>query len=313
MRLPFPLTVTLVLLFSCLFYCHRANAQATAAKKNQDATVSGKVTIKGKPAPGIVVGLRVRDPAQSDPTFKATTDDEGKYRIINLPSGTYLAAPAAPSFVISDVNNSSGHTVIIAEKEKVENIDFDLMRGGVITGKVADADGHPFVEEHVTLFSIDPGNQRWSMSAPSSNGQTDDRGIYRIFGIPPGRYQVSVGEGENRIGRGHPAHLITFYPDVTDVAKATVVAIDEGTEAAKIDITVGEPVQGFSVSGRIVDAETGKPMPNVAINLMRIVTLDAKNSRSYGGRSDAPSDVRGEFHLPTSGRSLLLSMSSIRM
>jgi 5-hydroxyisourate hydrolase-like protein (transthyretin family) len=301
MRLPVPLTIISALSLWCGLFCQQANSQAEPTKKTADATVSGKVTIKGKPAPGVVVGLRVSQPQQFDPTFKATTDQDGKYRITDVPTGSFAVAPVTPAFVISDVNNPRGQTVVITESDNVEGIDFDLRRGGVITGKVADADGHPIIEEHINLMSVDQRNQRRPVSPLSLYFQTDDRGIYRMFGVPPGRYQVSVGEDENGYyrgsSRGAHAHPTTFYPDATDQAKAGVIEIDEGTEATKIDIIVGHTVQGFAVSGRIADGETGKPVPNMEISLSKIVMIDANSSSSYGGGTGNRSDAQGEFRL----------------
>jgi len=298
MRLPAPLAVTLALLLCCAF-CPLADSQTTQTKKAPEATVSGKVIIKGKPAPEVVVGLRSSEPAEFDPTFKATTDQDGIYRITNVPSGSYVIAPVAPAFVISDVNNSMGHSVVITEGEKVEGIDFELVRGGVITGRVTDADGHPIIEDRINLLPADQRSQRGAVNPVSLSFQTDDRGIYRMFGIRPGRYKVSIGNADlyRGNGRARPQYPTTFYPDTTDPAKARVVEIDEGSEATKIDITVSETVQIFSVSGRIVDGETGKPVPNVAIGLSRITTIDANNSSSHGGGTGARSDPQGEFRL----------------
>ncbi|PYS22073.1 MAG: hypothetical protein DMF72_14895 [Acidobacteria bacterium] len=52
----------LVLSVACL--SQRANSQAKTESKTADAAVSGKVTIKGKPAAGIVVGMRMSRPAR---------------------------------------------------------------------------------------------------------------------------------------------------------------------------------------------------------------------------------------------------------
>src|SRR5687768_14030465 len=91
MRLPACLIIS-ILLF-CAYFCQPANSQTGPAKTASDATVSGKITLKGKPAAGVVVGLRSREPAQFDPTFKATTDQEGKYRITDVPEGAFVISP----------------------------------------------------------------------------------------------------------------------------------------------------------------------------------------------------------------------------
>src|SRR2546421_158190 len=117
--------------------------------------VSGRILTKGKPGPEVVVGLQLSQPRQFDSAFKATTDQDGKYRITDVPAGSYQVAPVAPAFVISDVNKSWGQSLIITESDKVTGIDFDLVRGGVITGKVTGADGQSLVEERVLLLAAD--------------------------------------------------------------------------------------------------------------------------------------------------------------
>jgi hypothetical protein len=298
MRLPVPLTIISALSLCCGLFCQRANSQTELVKKTPDATVSGKVTAKGKPVSGMVVGLRLGQPTQFDSTFKATTDQDGKYRITDVPAGAYQVAAVAPAFVISDVNKSWGQSLVIAEGDNVEGIDFDLVKGGVITGKVVDADGHPIVEERINLLSAD--YPRSGTSHVPGSFQTDDRGIYRIFGIRPGRYKVSLGEESIGVHRGFGTGRtlpITFYPDVADAARATVIEIGEGTEATKIDITIGSAAQAFSVSGQVVDGETGKPVPNVAMSLEKIMIIDANSRSGYGGVTDTRSDSEGAFRL----------------
>jgi 5-hydroxyisourate hydrolase-like protein (transthyretin family) len=290
------LTIFSALLLCAAGFSRHAHSQTTQARKT--ATVSGKVTIKGKPAPEVVVGLRLNQnqSPQVDSNFKATTDQDGKYRIIDVPAGNYQVSPVAPVFVISDVDKSFGQSLIIAEGDNITGIDFDLVKGGVITGKVTDADGHPVAEEQVNLLAADPRG----FSHVWSYFRTDDRGIYRMFGLRPGRYKLSVGDenlGLNRRygnGRSLP---ITFYPDVAEAVKGAVVEVGEGTEAANIDITVAEATRSFSVSGRVVDGESGKPIPNVTISLMKILIIDKYSTSSTGGGTDARSNVDGAFRL----------------
>jgi 5-hydroxyisourate hydrolase-like protein (transthyretin family) len=295
MRLPVPAIIS-ALLLCCACFCQRANSQT--ARTDSKATVSGKITLKGKPAPGVVVGLRSSEPAQFDPTFKATTDQDGKYRIAEVPQGKYVIAPVAPTFVIANVNNLAGQSVIVNEGENIEGIDFDLIRGGVITGKITDAEGHPIVEESVSLLSADyprsgPSHHLWG------SFQTDDRGIYRIFGIRPGRYRVSVGQESvyRGVGKGRRSLPIIFHPDARESAKATVIEVGEGTEAKKIDITISRAHEGFAVSGRVVDGETGKPVANVAISLSKIMIIDKNSTSGHGGVTDVRANAEGAFRL----------------
>jgi len=286
-------------ILASLLLCCAFVDRAQTKPSNDRATVSGKVTIKGKAAPGIVVGIRLAQPDQSSPTFKATTDQEGNYQINNLTIGTYQVAPVARSFVVSDGDSQQGQTVIVTGADNIEGVNFDLVRGGVITGKVTDANGEPVVEERVMLSTV--VDQQDSRRGPQISGtfQTDDRGIYRMFGIRAGRYKVFVGQGEDGggfgyMGRGRPPLPQSFYRDPADPDKPGIIEIGQGTEASKIDITVGPAGPNFSASGRVVDQETGKPVPNLAIGLTRIVTMDANNTRGYGA-AQTSADAQGEF------------------
>ncbi len=284
------------LLLSVVSLSPRANSQTKTESKTDYATVSGKVTIKGKPAAGIVVGMRVNRPDESSSTYKAKTDQEGVYRITRVASGSYFVAPVAPTFVIADsASNPQGQSVIINESENVDGINFDLVSGGVITGKVTDSEGHPLIEERVTLMPADENNQR---RQPFISGlSTDDRGMYRIFGVPAGRYKVSVGDPRFRGMNRRQVSAQTFYPDVTDAAKGGIVNVEEGSESTKIDITVGEAPQGYAVTGRVVDGDSGTPVANVFMQLTRIEIIDGSNTSGYPEYLDARSDGQGQFRL----------------
>jgi hypothetical protein len=267
----------LAVILGYLGYYSVAQSQTKPIKKTLTGTVSGRVTIKGKGAPGVVVGLRTGEfTRQPGPLFKSTTDQEGNYRIIDVPAGNYQVAPIAPAFVVSDgpAYGSRGTPLVITEGEAVDGIDFALLRGGVITGKVTDAEGRALIDERITLFRADPNNQRGSAFYFAPEGfQTDDRGIYRMFGVPAGRYKVGQSEDGfyRSIEEGRPSSKQTFHPDVTDLAKATVIELAEGAEATNIDITVGRTIQGFSARGKVVDGDTGQPVANVRVGLEMMI------------------------------------------
>ena len=286
--------------FSLLLLCagslsERVYSQTKTESKVAEASVSGKITIKGKPAAGIVVGMRLSRPDQFSSTYKAKTDQEGVYRIGKVGGGSYVVSPVAPTFVIAGAGNEAlGQSVIITEGENVDGIDFDLVPGGVITGKVVDSEGRPMIEETVTAAPVDEDGQRRSFLNPMS---TDDRGVYRIFGVPAGRYKVSVGDP--RFGRGDRRRISarTFYPDVTDAAKAGIVEVKEGSEVNKIDITIGDVPQGYTVTGRVVDGESGTPVVRAYIQLTRIEVINSSSTRGYGEYVDVRTDAQGQFRL----------------
>jgi hypothetical protein len=130
--------------------------------------------------------------------------------------------------------------------------------------------------------------------------QTDDRGVYRLFGVPPGRYKLSVGVSpdESMAMTGNVRRRYyprTFYPGETDANKAGVIEVTEGGEVKDVNIKLGRPSKSFAVSGRVVDAETGRPVPNLLIGYggydqqQKIIS-----AYSYG---QFRTNARGEFRL----------------
>jgi protocatechuate 3,4-dioxygenase beta subunit len=281
------------------------NAQPNT-KPKATGSIAGRVKVSGKAAPEIdVVALLAGSPIQR-PAARATTDNEGRYRLGGLPAGTYRVIPLAPTMVAA-VNNfdyrmydGAGKSVMLNESESVDDIDLSLVRGAVITGRITDAEGKPAVEEAIRLDFVDQtGQQMASGSGYAANYlmyRTDDRGIYRLYGLPPGFYKVSVGRDQiDSRGMG-PAqgnfYVRTFYPDTNDVAKAKIIELTEGSEATNIDIKLGQRGETFSVSGRVVDAVTGKPV--VGIRPTYAFQTAANGGYSVGG---PPTDARGEFRL----------------
>ena len=279
--------VSLLLLLSAIV---SASAQS-AVDKASTSVISGKVTIGGKGISGLVVGLATAIPSSSFhiTELNAVTEEDGNYRIKNVPPGTYKVVVAAPAYVQSD-----GPTpVVVGKNEVAENVDVTLVRGGVITGKVIDADGRSVLEEEV-FFSLTTPSRTFPYMRTV---RTDDRGVYRAFGLPAGRYIISAGKHSNSsVGRTNAAHLLTYHPGTANPTDATVIQVSEASEATNVDITLGRPLSKYTARGRIIDGATSQPLPNAHIGIQ--VFFDAGGATGYTSKNKvAESTKDGDFNI----------------
>ncbi|HEU0180116.1 MAG TPA: carboxypeptidase-like regulatory domain-containing protein, partial [Blastocatellia bacterium] len=265
------------------------------------ASISGRVTIKGEPAKGVAVFLQPQQTMESganEKTPSAKTNENGYFRITGLPAGRYTPISLTPGYIMSkggtDFTMARGDAFDITEGEVIDNFDIDLIPGGVITGRVTDSNGRPLVEEQVHLWYIYKNGtlQEWSTRLIRKMLTTDDRGVYRIFGLVEGRYILSAG-GYSKGEDGYVQR--TYHPDVTDKSQAKVVEVGAGQEVTGIDINVAEVEKTYSVFGRVVNADDGKPVGGAKVEL-RLLSPDGND---FGGErlSDGQSDSKGAFQI----------------
>jgi Carboxypeptidase regulatory-like domain len=274
--------------------------------KPATAAISGHVLLKGEPARNVLVYLQPQGspwPSNPDAYLRARTDDNGRFRIAGVAAGAYRVAALSPGLISSDSDRSGlgGKIFNVSEGENVEGVEIELKQGGVVTGRVTDSQGRPIADERVTLSKLDRNGRTQSEINSGSNYemyQTDDRGVYRIYGLPEGRYLVSLGARQSggmvSGGGGGTFYPRTFHPDATIESKAKVIEVAEGSEKTDIDITVPEAIRTLAISGRVVNAETGQPVAGVEISF----GLRSDDGRYYvGGGPGVRSRANGEFHL----------------
>jgi protocatechuate 3,4-dioxygenase beta subunit len=307
----------LILIPAILFLCAtQLNAQTPEAKTKSTASISGRVTIGEKPAPGITVV--VTGPDSTAPMGQTTSDADGIYRFGGLAAGPVNVTPVAPAYSVPLVTMfGPGRAINLSANETVENIDFKLARSGVITGRITDADGRPVIEERISLLAVDQNGVvvRGPTLRPSNfmMYQTDDRGVYRIYGLPAGHYKLSAGdEGRGGSMRAAGYYPRTYYPDSSELGKAAIIDVSEGGEAKNIDIKLGRRALTYTVSGRIVDAEGGQPLPGLIPSFGAIQQNQNQSFVNSTSGSSSPTNSQGEFRLEglPPGRYLLMINSA---
>lgn len=275
--------------------------QAPESKAKLTGSISGRVTSGEKPAPGIVV-IATNQNSQTQ-IGQAKSDAEGNYRIFGLPAGMVSLTPVAPVYVPTNAVFGQGRIVNLAANETVEGIDFKLTRGGVITGRVTDTDGRPVIAERISLTQVDENGSPVRAANPVWANYmmyaTDDRGVYRLYGLPPGRYKVSAGQENGRMSetRASGYYARTFHPDATDIARATIVEVSAGSEAKNIDIKLGPRAMTYAVSGRVIDADNNQPFAGVQFSLGDVQQNQGQSFVSSSSGPGTPTNSQGEFRV----------------
>ncbi|MGH8596582.1 MAG: MSCRAMM family protein, partial [Gammaproteobacteria bacterium] len=265
--------------------------------------------MKGEPARGVALALLPQTGGPVNPTSipRAKSDENGRFRFTGVAAGSYSLQAIAPGYIGAGDQQfyPRGKTVNIADGETLEDVEIELKRGGAIAGRITDSNGRPLIEERITLNQLDPSGKPQSYNFYMGNSEmflTDDRGEYRIFGLPEGRYVVSVGfssqDGPLSTGGARAFHPRTYYaevPNVTDASQAKAVEVTEGGEVTGVDIVLGEGKRTYDIIGRVVYADSGQPVAGLEIACGKVAE-DRKNFNGIGMNGER-SNANGEFRV----------------
>jgi hypothetical protein len=317
MRLMKPCQLNLLSTLSVLLLVAISQPGAQTPRRDnrpRTASISGRVTIGGGPAPNARVGLvEVKHQTRlgnqqifmesggmnAGEGYSALTDADGRYRLTNLPEGNYEMRVMLKAYIAEKKTGDKDlvRSVSLGESETRNDVDFSLTRGGVITGRVTDAGGNPMISRRVLLQVVTEQGQKqpYQSSASSQMFETDDRGVYRLYGLRAGRYVVSAGgEGGFALaGSSSGKHPRTWSPDTDDENQAKIVEVKEGGEVTGVDIKFGLAKKAYEASGRVIDDATGEPIPKVSVMCMRTGNEGAVSFGAEGGQ--ATTDSQGNF------------------
>jgi protocatechuate 3,4-dioxygenase beta subunit len=206
-------------------------------------------------------------------TWLATTDDEGRFDLRELPSATFNIRIIKAGFVEAAPPN-----VVLTDKSSIDLGDLRVVRGGVIVGRVVDNFGEPVAEASVGATKI-------SYRTPASKGfqlvqstKTNDLGEFRLYGLSPGSYYVSAGFGSMRVqardAGGQPfastyanagsAPALTFYPGTVRAADAQAVQVNGGEQTFVNLPLISQPLA--TLTGHVVDSK-GQPTSGAMVML----------------------------------------------
>ena len=289
----------------------RAPAAAAAAAPKGTAELSVLVTTDQEPAQPIrraAVSIRA---GELDIPHIGLTDDNGRVVFQNLAAGNYLLQADRSGYVRTFYGSTlpgrgPGVAITLVDGQRQSGIRMRLPRGAVITGTIRTVTGKPAPNQTVRAIQVrTSGGERRAIEEEANliaqATTTDDRGVYRIFGLAPGEYLLSVplgGLGSEQLrqvstaelqwadklvasaGGGSMAPAIVppapspqptvayspvYFPGTAVAAEAMVITLSPNEERPNVDFAL-KLVPTAKVSGRVVDTD-GQPQAGQTITV----------------------------------------------
>jgi len=289
---------------------------------------------------GAVVFISPVDASRTIPIgqTRQATDGRGRFAFTEIPEGSYLLSASKFGYLDGGYGREFSPTeplraVYLKTDAWVSNLRIAVWKPGSISGAVRDETGEPVVGVYVRALARFKIQGRDDLVAGPAT-TTDDRGEYRLSGLPPGKYIIqvpsvqasvpsattmpaavpgNVPDGILNIDDSHRlvigryplppppvngrqmAYPIVFHPTGSAVAQAMTIDLRFGDDRPNVDLTL-VPVPAAKVSG-IVEGP-----PNALVELtLRLLPAGMENIGFGAEAATALVDADGRFtffHVP---------------
>jgi hypothetical protein len=233
---------------------------ACACLEAQPAALEGIAVnaATGTPLAGVHVSLLSVGVASSlpepDDAYGAISDASGHYSIRNIRPGAYYLNPTRSGFVWL-----AAPTLTLSAAQQAADYKIPMTPEAVIRGRVLDEFGDPMPGVSVRAVSAAPTEQP---QASTMRAETDDRGEYRIHGVPGSYYVEAAPRAPEAFGApeirtdgtlGTP-YAVTYYPASLARGRGQTVDATSAHELTGIDIHVARyhPVK---ITGTVLSAD----------------------------------------------------------
>jgi hypothetical protein len=299
-----PLLFILLFLSSPLTFAQETPEQAAQATPKSKGSISGRVIgDDGQPLEGVRVGASLMSSKDPSGWRQVNTNEDGNFVVDGLTPGSYVLHAQATAFVQPEISSEPKYHRL------GDFVTLNLVKGGVITGRVTNAQGEPVIAVPVQALRVRDAAGRKVDQQPYAYGRrTDDRGIYRLYGLAAGKYLVLVG-GKRAFYASPPnayeADTPTYYPSSTRDT-ALEISVQPGEEVGNINLRYrGE--KGYSISGRVTGSvidnrlDTGgvsillRSYPSRTVEMQHHVeATNAERGFSFFGMADGEYELTAE-------------------
>jgi hypothetical protein len=225
---------------------------------------------------------------------------DGTFAIQNVPAGEYRLYATrpnghAPAEYGQRSPVGSGVPFTIQEGQRMTAVSLVMTPTSAITGIVTDANGEPAGYAHVQALRAVYHDGRRSLTVMQLV-QADDRGMFRLFWLPPGEYYVCAKmldlrrssemmyiqppsrfgtyeqqmrptitaintsrlQDDGSVAEGQ--YVPVYFPGTQDERRAAPIKVRAGQTVTGIDINLATSlVRTRRIRGRVIDGSTGNP------------------------------------------------------
>ena len=233
------------------------------------AIIRGRVVSAASDAAAPIRDARVSISAPVGAVDPVFTDGAGRFEFRGLPTGRYTLTAEKTGFVKTRYGSKNDLDppvpVDVGDASVLDAIEIRQPKGAAIVGRIVDELGEPVVGASVSvgfLRATGTGTRFVGVERPGSD--TDDRGEYRVGGLPAGRYYVTVaGSSEGSPIPGAPMEWArtvgwgrTFYFASSSLAGATPILLGAGEERTGVDFVL-VPSRPAKLTLSLTDAAGG--------------------------------------------------------
>jgi hypothetical protein len=172
------------------------------------------------------------------------TDAAGRFAFADLPAGRFTLAASKPGWVRASYGakryDRPGTTITLTDGQKMTGVAMKMAHGGVIAGTILDENGMPAqgVQVRVMQYRMLNGERTLApVTAGALFGEaTDDRGAFRLFGLPAGDYVLSAQP------RNTGGEIRAMTP--AEIRAALAALQQPNAPSATVNATAGAPSPG---------------------------------------------------------------------
>jgi protocatechuate 3,4-dioxygenase beta subunit len=203
------------------------------------------------------------NPNAALPPMVAVTDETGKFAFADVKPGAYLAMAerdgylrqsygALPGMVI-------GSSISVQEHADVTGVNIRMTRQSIIAGRVSQADGEAAqgIPVHAVHWEYRKGVRQ--LYEDGIAGRTDDRGMFRITSLPPGRYFVYARPLLENASLTSVQRKVqpTFAPNALEISGAIAVDVAPGGDGVATIQLRDDPQ--FTIRGKVTGSADAPP------------------------------------------------------